>query len=211
MRHPAKFSQLLWPALTDALQGSERVLDPFAGTGVIHKLAESVGADSVGVEIEPEWATMHPKTIVGDALTLPFEDESFDAICTSPTYANRMADHHEAKDTSFRNTYRHTLGRPLHEHNSGQLQWGEAYRNFHAQAWAEAVRVLKPGGKFILNISDHVRKGKVIPVSEWHKDVLVFYFGLTLLDDTFVETPRARFGANAHIRVSGEHVYTLQK
>jgi hypothetical protein len=47
-----------------------------AGTGVIHELPN----ETIGVEIEPEWASMHPDTIVGDATRLPFPAESFDAV-----------------------------------------------------------------------------------------------------------------------------------
>jgi hypothetical protein len=65
-----------------------------------------------------------------------FDDATFDAICTSPTCGNRMADHHEARDISPRHTYRHVLGRPRTPGNSGALQWGdgiagEEYRALH--------------------------------------------------------------------------------
>ena len=83
--------------------GHIRVLDPFAGTGRIHGLGGvvgGIGVDTVGVELEPEWAQMSPGTIVGDALNVVemFGARSFDAVMTSPCYGNRMADHHDAKD-----------------------------------------------------------------------------------------------------------------
>ena len=37
---------------------------------------------------------------------------------------------------------------------SAVLQWGQAYRDFHAAAWVEASRVFRPGGRFLLNIKD---------------------------------------------------------
>ena len=40
----------------------------------------------------------------GDARRLHYLDATFDAICTSPTYGNRMADHHNARDSSPRLT-----------------------------------------------------------------------------------------------------------
>ena len=190
------------------------MLDPFAGTGRIHQLygARSVDeaeVETFGVEIEPEWANMHPRTVVGDATALPFVDDSFDCIVTSPCYGNRMADHHEAKDDSRRVTYRHTLGRPLHPNNAGQLQWGDKYRAFHLAAWAEAARVLKPGGTFILNCSDHIRAGKVQRVTTWHIFALIG-LGFELIDGARIKTPRMGFGANAKARVGYESVVVLQ-
>lgn len=110
--HPAKFSAPILEvlaarvgAVADAgpyLTGPVRVLDPFAGVGGVHRLARPGEIETVGVEIEPEWANQHPDTIVGDATKLPFEDGSFDVVATSPCYGNRMADQHEAKDACKR-------------------------------------------------------------------------------------------------------------
>ena len=108
VRHPATFSDPILAAIDAALGDAETVLHPFAGIGGIHRLNRS----TVGVELEPESAEQHPNTIVGNALDLPSPDDIFDAIATSPTYGNRMADHHDAKDGSTRHTYRHTSVEP---------------------------------------------------------------------------------------------------
>ncbi len=92
-RHPATFSKELMPYLIELAANSRRVLDPFAGVGKIHRLRDSLPVETVGVEIEPEGADMSEWTVLGDATDLPFEDETFDAIITSPTYANRVSDH----------------------------------------------------------------------------------------------------------------------
>jgi tRNA G10 N-methylase Trm11 len=184
-----------------------KVLDPFAGTGGIHKLS---ARQTVGVELEPEWANQHPNTIIGNALNLPFPDASFDAIATSPTYGNRMADHHDAKEGSTRHTYKHTLGRNLTDTNSGAMQWGNTYRQFHRKAWAEAIRVLKPGGRLVLNISDHIRKGQPQGVNLWHVAALC-ELGLTFHEAVPIETKRQRHGANAHLRVGNEWIITFTK
>jgi ubiquinone/menaquinone biosynthesis C-methylase UbiE len=152
---------------------------------------------------------MHPRTLTGSALELPFPDESFDAIVTSPTYGNRLADHHDARDGSYRRSYRHCLGRPLHEGNAGAFQWGSAYREFHERAWTEALRVLRPEGTFVLNVSNHIRKGVERLVSEWHLTTLLNR-GLRFVASEQIATPRYRYGSNRQ-RVQCEHVFWLHK
>jgi hypothetical protein len=207
-KHPAVFSDELMPVLAAAVPPAEypRVLDPFAGIGRIHQLANH----TVAVELEPEWARAHPGTIVANALALPFTDEAFDAIVTSPTYGNRFADHHVARDGSVRRSYTHDLGRKLHPNNSGQLHWGAQYRTFHARAWASAVRVLRPGGRFVLNVSDHIRNHERQPVTDWHVETLT-KLGFREIGRTDIPTKRMRYGENADARVDAEHVITFEK
>jgi hypothetical protein len=131
-------------------------------------------------------------------------------VCTSPVYGNRLSDHHEAKDKSKRYTYRHCLGRKLDENNSGKMQWGLEYRKFHIDAWAEVFSVLKRGGLFILNISDHVRKGEIMPVSEWHKKIIID-IGFTFVEEYRIETPRMRYGENYRARVGYENLFIFKK
>jgi SAM-dependent methyltransferase len=204
IRHPAKYSDELLPILQSALIGHERVLDPFAGTGKLR----IIRPDAALLEIEPEWAAISGAT-VGDALAIPWQDGYFDAVCCSPCYANRMADHHEAKDASRRNTYRHALGRPLHPNNSGAMQWGRAYRQFHWQAWQEVRRVLRPGGRFVLNISDHIRKGKQVRVARFHR-LLCLRMGFQFVEAHAVTTPRQRHGQNGDKRVTNEWVFVFE-
>lgn len=208
IKHPAVFTQSILLEIDWLLKNvNGYVLDPFAGTGRIHDLQAHT---TVGVEIEPEWAAMSENTLVADALHLPFQNEFFKAIVTSPCYGNRMADHHDAKDGSKRITYRHTLGRKLHPNNSGQMQWGLAYKDFHLRAWVEAVRVLQPDGKFVLNCSDHIRGATRQSVVDWHVKELVG-LGLKLTDRIQVKTPRMGFGANSKARVPYEEIVVLRK
>lgn len=227
VRHPAKFSDALFPVIRESVQHwwmwrgeFDRypiVLDPFGGVGKIHGLA-LMGCCTISHELEWEWVAQGPGqlgaadgcNVQGNALQLPFRDGSIDVVITSPTYGNRMADKHNAQDGSRRNTYTHAIGRKLHEQNSGGMQWGKAYREFHRTAWGEVARVLKPGGLFVLNVSDHVRKGEVVGVSRWHRGVVV-RLGMELVREDRIETPRLRFGENHGARVDGEMVYSFVK
>lgn len=210
IQHPAKYSDSLLEPMTQLLNKYKcsKVLDPFAGTGKIHLLP----FDTTGLEIEPEWAKMNNKTIVGDALNMPFASSSFDAICTSPTYGNRMADSHNAKDGSKRITYTHKLGRKLSANNSGQLQWGNKYKLFHSKAWSECIRVVKNEGIIIINISNHIRKGSEVDVTQWHIDEMIRQ-NCVLLEKLEISTPRMGFGANSAMRVQHESlcVFKTQK
>jgi tRNA G10 N-methylase Trm11 len=207
--HPARFTPAVAAVMVRQLAGARLVLDPFAGTGGIHHIADTIGARSVGVELQPKWAAWHPRTIVGNARALPFADAGVDAIGTSPSFGNRMADHHHARDDSYRRTYRHLYGEPLHPDNAGAMPWGPKYRAIHEQAWAEAVRVLQPHGRLVLNMKDHKRAGRVVPVTAWHIQTLCA-LGLTRTDHVRLATPGYRRGANRD-RVDHESVITFTK
>lgn len=230
--HPARFSDTILEVIAERADPLARVLDPFCGTGRIHEIF----GYAVGVELEPEWATMHPHNIVGNALHLPFAAASFDTIVTSPCYGNRLADSHNAQEKCRkcvgtgtlpngpclacggagrrvykRITYTHRLGRKLHPDNTGQLQWGEKYKVFHIRAWVECARVLRPGGTFILNVSDHIRKGERVYVSGWHTSILAGALPATRIETIPVVTPRMGFGQNRDARVDHEYVIVFTK
>lgn len=246
VKHPAKFSnkvlevmdavileETLKLAQGDSVKDFIRLLDPFAGVGRVHEL-ERAWMQTWGVEIEHEWANQNSRTIVGDARALPlWWTEWFDIVATSPTYGNRMADHHEAKDVcrdchnandlarqrchrcggsglSKRLTYRHTLGRALSDGNSGSMQFGHEYRMLHIDAWREVRRVLKKDGLFLLNVSNHIRNGEEVKVAEWHRDVCL-RLGFSLRETLEIETPRMGFGANRNARVSHEKLYVFTR
>lgn len=215
--HPAPFNrEALDVARKWLSRGStpHKILDPFAGIGRIHELRPDF--ETYGIEIEPEWARASEYTLEGDMFDLKRllrEDNILpmwvDTVITSPVFGNRMSDHHDAKDDSRRITYRHTLGRPLHENNSGRLNWGKKYRDFHLHAWA-LLTDINPIHDFMLNIKDHIRKGERQYVTEFHVQTLRD-LGWALLESEFIEAPGIRDGANHNIRVNGEMMLWFHK
>lgn len=219
VKHPAKFTDSILAEIQRQIEPlwfpEACVLDPFAGVG---KLANVIPHENLWLnEIELEWLEQCPDDcvkVLGDALRLRFSDGFFDFAITSCCYGNRMSDHHNAKDGSRRNTYKHMLGRDLHPNNSGQFQWDGNYEgkycNFHIKSWNELWRVLKPNGYFFLNVSDHIRKGKIQNVSDFHLGTCI-YMGFDWIKTVEIETPRNRFGANRELRVDHENLYIFKK
>jgi hypothetical protein len=244
--HPAKFGVAVLDRIEELVAKEcagivpYRILDPYAGVGRVHQLAVPGIIETVGVEIEKEWADEHPDTICGDSTRIDelFAPESFDAVITSPTFGNRLSDHHnaqerckqcggkkvfagktcprcggEGKNKYRRITYTHSLGRPLTENNSGAMAWGEKYRAHHRLVWSKVLPLIRPGGVFILNVKDHVRKGEIQLVTLWHCGVLES-LGLKLdVDDMCnVNVPDMRFGQNYDRRAAeGEWVILFRK
>jgi DNA modification methylase len=206
--HPARFSKALEPLIVRWLTDEQGpVFDPFGGTGGVHVLARRAGHDSWASEIEPEWAAWHPCTFVADATSLPLRDGCVGTVVTSPAYGNRMADQ---QGSTPRRAYADALQRPLHRNNGGGMKWGQKYRQLHEAVWDEMRRVLRPGGALILNCSDFVRKGEVVPVTQWHVETLGAR-GFVTERFEYVETPRYGWGASKDQRLPGEYLFLLRR
>lgn len=267
--HPAKFSDGIVKQIAVALRryvpAGGLVVDPFAGIGGIHVFAPEW--DTRGIELEPEWAATHPRTQVGTALALPWDDDTVDAVVTSPCYGNRMADQYlgendtcrtcggdglnhgsdwmskpcalcegdhyrrdcpdapEALDgtlgacgrcdgsgirASSRMTYAVKLGRKVSDGSAAAMQWGPEYRQFHADAWREARRVLPFGGHLMVNISDHIRSELLQGVSIWHAATIA-RIGFDLVECTGIPTQRYKHGANHDLRPQAEWLMVFRK
>lgn len=210
--HPAKWSSDQLTYVRAVVSEGSRILDPFAGTGRIHALRPEY--ETWGVEIEQEWANHTPEwTVVGDSRYLSEygECEDFDWIVTSPCFGNRMADHHEAKDSSRRMTYRHQLGRPLAPANAGAMAWGDSYRLVHRQVYEQFPACYRASGPkmLLLNMKNHISSGMEVDVIGWHRDALADA-GFKLLSETRLASAGMRFGENRDVRLPDEVMQTYR-
>jgi hypothetical protein len=215
MGHPAKFSdpiiEKIESILGTYLNDGARCLDPMAGTGKIAAALPDYLWHCVDIE---DWPDKVHGVAIGDATDMDWCPTGFhDAVVTSPTYGNRMADHHDAKDGSRRISYTHNLGRPLQPNNTGNAHFPSAkYNALHVAAWRETYRVLKPGGIFILNVKNFIRGGEEVDVCSWHRAVCVG-MGFRLLEFHQVYVKGLRLGSDdsRNKRVESEMVYVFRK
>lgn len=224
-RHPAKYSEPIVQAMSRLIAARARdtgraltVLDPFAGTGRIHRLAGQRGiARTIGIEIEPEWAGMHPDTICADSIAWMQArarrggSGRVDLVATSPCYGNRFSDHHNAQDGSTRRSYAHDLGRPPAAASSSTLPWGPRYWTFHATAYRAIYGILHPGDWFLLNVSDFVRQKELVHAVEWHHGAAIGVGFEQVRPVRWISTARHGHGANRDARADAEAILVLRR
>lgn len=220
VKHPAKYSPSILDTMRDLLSTriteDARGIDPFAGVGRCHQLGWWV----VGGELEMPWCREHlghGPVVRADATCLPYRAQTFDFAVTSPTYGNRFADKHNARDGSTRRSYTHDLRASLddpeyqlHPNNTGGMKWGREYWKLHNAAYDELWRVLRDGAVFVCNVSDFIKGGRVVRVVDWHRRSLTSR-GFSVAEEWMVETPRMRYGANGDARAAEEWVIVLEK
>lgn len=217
--HPATYSDAILPVLAEHLQGTGNVLDPMGGSGKLAVIKSLGYSGSVVInELEPEWKNGYAVDAwhFGDAAAMTWAgDQSFEAICTSPVYGNRMGDKTLGWTPGTRRiTYDRFLGHAPSPGSTIYLQWdrksGDAYRAAHVKIYQECLRVLQQGGTLLLNISDHIRGRQRQAVAAWHRDAL-FSLGLQLRSEIAVQTPRMRYGKHYELRVESEQVFVFRK
>ena len=217
-RHFQKYLPKTIEAIEERIGHSKMILDPMAGTLQRLSILEEPnrGYHLVhGVEYEQAWVDgyKHPRLIQGDARNLPFNNGTFDVIIVSPSYGNRDSDKTgDWWDNADRKTYAAGLGKnPTKGSLCVPFEFPE-YKIGHTLAWCEAVRVLKVGGLFVINLKNHIKKGQIIRVSQWHREVLRDKIGLKEVDDTSIPTRGRLSGENYDVRAENvEKIYIFTK
>jgi hypothetical protein len=106
---------------------------------------------------------------------LPFADDTFDSVATSPVYPTGMTDAFTARDRPTSSRTCTATARSLGERNppnhSNDLGASNARRDDGPywtlseraceRACVKVTRVLRPGGVFVLNVKDHIAGGEV--------------------------------------------------
>lgn len=209
VRHPAEFT----PAILDTLAPViERyglpVFDPFAGVGLrLGALCDSVGVRFAGVDLE-DWPGADPRVARGDATDPNAYASEPVLLVTSPTYGNGLNDHFRPREGSRRLTYRTSLGRDLHERNTGRhglrgghKSWGR-YWGLHGDAVALWSALGLP---VVLNVKAFIHRGRVVDLPGQWADLLAGY-GYGVSERLEVPCPGYRFGSNRGARVPTEAV-----
>jgi len=213
VKHGAKYSDEILDVASKIIARELQVrvaLDPFAGSGRVHEIADECNLWTFGIEIEPEFATMNTKTFVGDStVDIPkwFEDGSVDVVFTSPCYGNRMADVDMRE--SCAGTYAKWLGRPPSKNSAGGMQWGKKYFDLHERVWGQVTLASKRGALFVLNTKDFPRNFKRVHVGLWHLNVLTS-LGWSWVGHEMVDAPGQNFGANQGHKVNNEDLFILR-
>lgn len=106
--------------------------------------------------------------------------------------------------------YANSLNRDPSDGSSAAMQWGPAYRTFHAPLPLLWARHTTDDAVAIINISDHVRGGQEQGVHLWWASAMVSSGAWRYETAIPVVTPRQRNGANREARVGCEWllVYT---
>jgi tRNA G10 N-methylase Trm11 len=89
--HPARFTAAILDTIAPFIPAGALVLDPFAGVGGIHQLAERQSCITSGSRARTGMGRRPPQDPRRRRPTPPFPDQTFDVIATSPCYGNRLA------------------------------------------------------------------------------------------------------------------------
>lgn len=113
------------------------------------------------------------------------------------------------KRATKRYTYRLALGREMTAGNGAAMQWGDEYRRLHLDVIATWPHLTREGALVIVNMSDHIRGARQVPVTAWWIQSLIAV-GYDLVEVVSVDTPRQGHGANGDARCDFEHLLVMR-
>jgi hypothetical protein len=170
--NPAQYSDSVidWlrDNLPDLVPPTWVVFDPFAGQGTkLGNLCDELGLYFAGRDLE-EWEGRDPRVKTADSTLARNYTSEPHIIVTSPTYNNGVNDHFEPRDGTKRLTYRNSLGRSLHPHNTGRYS-GRGSRRAENEYWRLSEECVRHWGAVaIVNVKDSPRAGKMYPLgAKW--------------------------------------------
>lgn len=209
--------------------------DPYGGTGErLGAMADSLGLTFSGTEIEQSFI-VDPRVVHGDATdptTYPTRSTHGRWwICTSPTYANGVADDFKASDSSKRKTYRQAIAtiegadRKLHPNNMGRYGYRGTKRDGRSSKriafwdiaassvvnWDGAERVLLNVSDFVVGTDDDGNDIIEPFVEDWL--MLLERYDWYPVSSTPITTPRYKNGSDESRdkRVLNEMVICLEQ
>lgn len=138
-------SWVIWQLLMRYTRETDRVIDPFCGSGTTIDVCRSLGRPVKGFDLVPR----RPDIQQADARRLPLEDQSVDFVFMDPPYSTHI-DYSDSPDC---------IGRL----DAGGDDGGRAYYGAMGKVIAEAHRVLKNRRYMALYVSDSWRKKKGAP------------------------------------------------
>ena len=132
-------SHVIWNVVHRYAPPGGRVVDPFCGSGTTLDVCRDLRREGIGFDLRPT----RPDIRRADARELPLDDASVDVVFMDPPYGTHI-DYGDDPDC---------IGKlPAHE---------AAYYEAMNAAFAEAARVLKPGGVLAVYVCDsYVHRGE---------------------------------------------------
>ena len=138
-------SWVIWQLLMRYTRETDRVVDPFCGSGTTIDVCRSLGRPVKGFDLAPR----RPDILKADARKLPLEDQSVDFVFMDPPYSTHI-------------DYSDDPG-CIGKLDAGGDDGGRAYYAAMTKAIAEGHRVLKNRRYFALYVSDSWKKKKGAP------------------------------------------------
>jgi adenine-specific DNA-methyltransferase len=135
-------SWVIWQLLMRYTRETDRVVDPFCGSGTTIDVCRSLGRPVKGFDLAPS----RPDILKADARKLPLEDQSVDFVFMDPPYSTHIEYSAEPD----------CIGKL----DAGGEDGGRAYYAAMEAAIAEGHRVLKNRRYLALYVSDSWRKKK---------------------------------------------------